>query len=103
MVEAIKDHVHLVDDPVVGRPASLVVETEVGVTEVRLTPQGLHVGSEAASDVTEEPLITSGQADPSAGDGVPAPQGSLYLRTNGEHWAKTGAGDTAWDQMAVVA
>jgi hypothetical protein len=42
-----------------------------------------------------------GTTDPSAGGGVTANPGSLYLRNNGgggEVWLKTGAGNTAWSQ-----
>lgn len=37
--------------------------------------------------------------------GTTAPPGSLYLRNNagvGEHWCKSGAGDTDWEQLAFV-
>lgn len=44
--------------------------------------------------------ILGGAVDPSAGAGVVAPQGSVYLRTNGGAvttlYVKTGAGDTDW-------
>lgn len=40
--------------------------------------------------------------DPSAGGGVAAPVGSFYLRSGtGQAWLKTGAGDTAWTQLAT--
>lgn len=39
---------------------------------------------------------TSGTADPSAGAGVAAPVGSIYLRSDGTLWNKTGALDTNW-------
>jgi hypothetical protein len=43
------------------------------------------------------PKILKGAADPSAGDGVAAPVGSLYLRTTGGTlWQKTGANATDW-------
>ena len=43
--------------------------------------------------------IRSGAADPSAGGGVAAPLGSIYLRegATGELWVKTGAAATAWE------
>jgi hypothetical protein len=45
-------------------------------------------------------LVLSGAVDPSAGAGVAAPQGSLYLRTNGGAgttlYVKEGAADTNW-------
>jgi len=45
-------------------------------------------------------VVLSGAVDPSAGAGVAAPQGSLYLRTNGGAgttlYVKEGAADTAW-------
>lgn len=37
--------------------------------------------------------------DPSAGAGLAGYLGSLYLRTNGQAWLKTGAGDTDWTQL----
>lgn len=42
------------------------------------------------------PQILQGAADPSAGAGVAAPAGSIYLRTNGSVYWKAGAGDTQW-------
>ena len=43
--------------------------------------------------------ITSGAADPRSGGGTAAPVGSLYLRSNGTAWMKTGAADTDWSQI----
>lgn len=46
--------------------------------------------------------ILSGTVDPTAGAGVVATIGSLYMRNNsgtGEGWLKTAAGDTAWTQF----
>lgn len=40
--------------------------------------------------------LVEGSVDPSAGAGIPAPVGSLYLRTDGTIWSKTGAGNAAW-------
>ena len=40
--------------------------------------------------------ITSGNADPTAGAGVVAPLGSLYLRDDGTLYQKTNTGDTDW-------
>lgn len=40
--------------------------------------------------------LLSGAADPSAGAGVAAPIGSLYLRTNGVPYIKIGVGNTEW-------
>jgi hypothetical protein len=40
--------------------------------------------------------MRSGAADPTAGGGVVAPLGSLYQRTNGTVFVKSGAGATAW-------
>lgn len=49
------------------------------------------------------PGIVAGAADPSAGGGVAATPGSIYLRTGtAQVWQKTGAGATAWGQMAVL-
>lgn len=43
--------------------------------------------------------LLSGAVDPTAGAGVAAPIGSLYLRTNGVPYIKTGAGNTAWSSF----
>lgn len=49
---------------------------------------------------TAAPEIFPGAADPSAGGGVVAVQGSLYLRTGPiQLWQKTGAAATAWTQI----
>jgi|GEM_PF-3115827 len=61
------------------------------------TPQGLNVEI-AEIRLSNGLYIMSGAADPSAAGGVAAPIGSLYLRTNGEHWRKTGAADTQWTE-----
>lgn len=45
----------------------------------------------------------AGSADPSAGAGVEANPGTLYVRTTGgvtSYWIKTGAADTDWIQLA---
>lgn len=48
--------------------------------------------------------ILPGAADPSAGGGVAAVIGSLYLRSGtAQLWQKTGAANTAWTQIAVAA
>lgn len=43
-----------------------------------------------------------GTADPSAGGGVAAAEGTLYVRTGStdQLWQKTGSGDTAWTNIA---
>lgn len=46
--------------------------------------------------------IMSGTLDPSAGGGVAAPQGSLYLSTVNGTYEKTGAGNTAWTKLALL-
>ena len=43
----------------------------------------------------------TGAADPSAGAGVAAPLGSIYLRSSGSLWVKTGAGATAWTSVTA--
>jgi len=40
--------------------------------------------------------VLDGVDDPTSGGGVEAPIGSLYLRTNGSTYHKTGAGNTDW-------
>jgi hypothetical protein len=42
------------------------------------------------------PELHAGAAAPSAGGGVAAPVGSIYFRTDGTWWRKTGAANTAW-------
>lgn len=44
--------------------------------------------------------LLAGAANPSAGAGVVAPIGSLYLRTDGTLWIKTGATNTAWTSLS---
>lgn len=51
--------------------------------------------------LTAGPLILGGSDDPSAGSGVAAPVGSLYLRDDGTHWKKTGAADTSWSDVGA--
>ena len=54
---------------------------------------------EVASGGAADPRIISGVVDPSAGGGVAAPEGSIYLRFvagAGETWRKTAVGDTDW-------
>lgn len=47
--------------------------------------------------------VIQGTVDPSAGGGVVAAIGSLYVRsTTGQLWQKTGAGNTAWTQFSLV-
>lgn len=43
--------------------------------------------------------ILAGVDDPSTGGGVEAPQGSLYMRTNGSHYRKVGGADTDWAEV----
>jgi hypothetical protein len=43
--------------------------------------------------------ILTGSVDPSAGGGVAALEGSLYLRTNGTQYKKIGALDTDWELL----
>lgn len=44
----------------------------------------------------DEVLITHGSLDPSTGAGYESPIGSLYVRTNGSLYQKTGALNTQW-------
>jgi hypothetical protein len=49
-----------------------------------------------------DPLLLAGTADPSAGAGLAAPEGSLYYRFGagaGQTWYKEGAANTAWQQL----
>ena len=66
-------------------------------TKLVTSAAGVHIGTSSAA-----PGILSGAADPAAGAGVAAPVGSLYLRTNGTHYAKTSAPNTGWVALATV-
>ncbi len=51
-----------------------------------------------------DPKMISGIVDPSAGAGIAAPEGSVFLRNvagAGQEWLKTGAADTAWTQIST--
>ena len=53
-----------------------------------------------------DPLVLAGTADPTAGGGVAAPEGSFYMRyvaAGGECYLKTGAADTAWTKIDPTA
>lgn len=47
------------------------------------------------------PRISRGAFDPSV-DGAPGDRGSLLLRTNGQAWLKTDAGNTDWTLLAAA-
>ena len=47
-------------------------------------------------DIGHSVNVLAGVDDPSVGLGVVAPVGSMYLRTNGQTFKKTGVADTAW-------
>lgn len=52
-----------------------------------------------------DPEVLAGTADPTAGGGVAAPEGSLYLRYaagSGALYVKTGAADTAWNSLEAI-
>ena len=53
-------------------------------------------GSQNTSD------ILNGTSDPSAAAGVAAPLGSLYLRSDGVSYKKTGAADTNWQAYSEI-
>jgi len=46
--------------------------------------------------------LLNGTSDPSAAAGIPAPQGSLYLRADGVSYKKTGALDTDWQPYSEI-
>lgn len=46
--------------------------------------------------------VLSGSANPTAGAGVAAPTGSVYMRQNGQVWTKTGTADTSWSLSSFV-
>lgn len=88
-------------DRVLGGPAALAGGTFVpatggsggggsGVTDgaLEMQPGGVQI------------LTTNPSVDPSAGSGLAAPAGSLYLRDNGLLYTKTGPDDTAWTLVA---
>jgi hypothetical protein len=52
--------------------------------------------------ILDSPALKAGVGDPTSGGGVAANVGSLYMRTNGQLWVKTGAGNTAWTQAGGV-
>lgn len=58
-----------------------------------MTQQLFDVGSGISLD--GDVAILKGAADPSI-VGVAAPEGSLYMRTNGEIWLKFAASDISW-------
>lgn len=49
---------------------------------------------------TNGPRLTGGAGDPSAGAGAAGAVGSIYMRTDGSLWLKTGATATDWAQFA---
>ena len=54
---------------------------------------------EVVSGGASNPRVIAGTADPSAGGGVAAAEGTLYLRFvagGGEQWIKRAAANTAW-------
>jgi hypothetical protein len=54
----------------------------------------------------EHPWALTGPEDPSAGSGVAAPIGKLFIRdtgTAGTLWIKAGAADTAWKLITQAA
>lgn len=59
---------------------------------------------EVVSGGASDPKIIAGVVDPSAGGGVAAPEGSIFLRfvsAAGEAWFKSAAGDTDWTQIGT--
>jgi hypothetical protein len=60
---------------------------------------------DVTSGGASNPRVVAGVADPSAGGGVAAPEGTIYLRfvaTAGQVWIKTGAANTAWSQISTA-
>lgn len=49
-----------------------------------------------------EASVLNGSVDPSAGAGLPAPEGSLYLKSDGVSYKKTGVADTAWQPYSEI-
>jgi hypothetical protein len=55
-------------------------------------------------EFTANPIKIAGTADPSAGGGRAAPEGSTYMRYvagAGELWVKVGAANTAWQKIST--
>lgn len=52
----------------------------------------------------QQGYVKRGTVDPTAGGGVAGVEGTLYVRTGGtdQLWQKTGAGSTAWTQVALA-
>jgi len=46
--------------------------------------------------------VIGGSVNPSAGAGIAAPLGSLYLKSDGVSYKKTGAADTAWQPYSEI-
>lgn len=76
--------------------AGTSIQTTANDVTIANAPLRLDDGSVAVT-------LRSGSADPSAGGGVAANVGSLFLRDDGagtgELWVKTGAADTAWTKV----
>jgi len=63
-----------------------------------LDTDGIHLGPTNAG-----PLFTFGSVDPSAGGGVVAALGSMYIKTDGLVFWKTAAPDTGWTSLPLNA
>lgn len=74
-------------------------ETDLHVAGVAMVEDGVIVGT----SVSTSPVIMSGSSNPTSGVGVVAPQGSLYLRTNGGFgsslYVKSSTANTGWDPL----
>lgn len=74
-----------------------VISIQASGKVMLLDSGGIHIGAAG-------PVLLSGTVDPSAGAGIEATVGSVFLRyasgaTIGEFWLKTGGGDTAWNML----
>lgn len=63
---------------------------------------GIKEGLKIFNTSSEESHVLNGSADPSAAAGIAAPQGSLYLRSDGVSYKKTGAADTDWQPYSEI-
>lgn len=61
-----------------------------------LSSDGVHLGDAG-------PLLLTGTVDPSAGAGVVAPLGSMYIKTDGSVFWKTAAPNTGWTALPLNA
>lgn len=67
----------------------------INVNELQEIENGIKITDDQGGDVG--PVLTGGVDSPI---GLDLPEGSLYLRTNGETWRKSGAGINDWSTLS---